>query len=122
MTVETFDIHSEAGSIVKVSESAAQHFFKQVEQKNAVGVRLSLKQAGCTGYKYIMEEVEQVVEGDLELVLLNGVKLYVDVRYLSALQGTEIDIQQQGLNLNLIMQNPNVKDECGCGESFSIQE
>jgi len=41
---------------------------------------------------------------------------------LSAIQGTEIDVRQQGLNLNLVLENPNVKDECGCGESFSIQE
>jgi len=122
MTVQTFDIQQDASSIVAVSTAAAEHFRKQILQQSAVGVRLSLKQAGCTGYKYIIEEINDVHAKDLKIDLPNGVSLYVDVTYLTAIQGTEIDVRQQGLNLNLVMQNPNVKDECGCGESFSIQE
>ena len=53
--------------------------------------------------------------------LANGVHLYIDTKFVGAIQGTQIDVRQQGLNFNLIMENPNVKDECGCGESFSIE-
>jgi iron-sulfur cluster assembly accessory protein len=122
MTVQTFDIRKEASSIVAVTETAAEYFRKQITESAAVGIRLSLKQAGCTGYKYIIEEVNAFPEDDLNITLPNGVQLFVDVAYLSAIQGTKIDMRQQGLNFNLVMQNPNVQDECGCGESFSIEE
>ena len=122
MTVETFDISKNAESIVTVSSSAAEHFRQQIAKNSNLGIRLSLKQAGCTGYKYSVEEVNEREDKDLDLVLENGVHLFVDSQFLAALQGTEIDVRQQGLNLNLVLENPNVKDECGCGESFSIQE
>lgn len=120
MTVETFDFNQSAGNVVTVSDAAAAHFHKQVEKKNSAGIRISLKQAGCTGYKYIVEEVASVVDSDVKVALSNGVQLFVDSQYLSAIQGTEIDVRQQGLNLNLVLENPNVQDECGCGESFSL--
>jgi len=85
MTVETFDINKSKASVVTVSDAAVGHFAKQLEKSQASAIRLSLKQAGCTGYKYVIDD-------------------------------------QQGLNFNLIMENPNVKDECGCGESFSIED
>ncbi len=121
MTVETFEIAPVQGDIVHVSDAAAAHFLKQVEKQGAAGIRLSLKQAGCTGYKYIVDAVEETQAGDMALTLKNGVTLYIDQRYVHAVTGTEIDIRQQGLNVNLVMENPNVKDECGCGESFSIE-
>jgi len=120
MSVETFDINDSKNSIVSISAEAAEHFRKQVDRTKACGIRISLKEAGCTGYKYVIDETDIEHDGDLKIDLDNGVQIFVDSRYIHAIQGTEIDIRQQGLNLNLIMENPNVKDECGCGESFSI--
>ena len=122
MTVETFDINKSKASVVTVSDAAVGHFAKQLEKSQASAIRLSLKQAGCTGYKYVIDEVDSPGDQDLDIALADGVHLYVDSRYISAIQGTEIDVRQQGLNFNLVMENPNVKDECGCGESFSIED
>lgn len=121
MTVETFDIKQSVASVVSVSDAAAQHFAKQIKKSDSAGIRLSLKQAGCTGYKYVIDEVDSVPESDLDMSLTNGVHLYIDTKYLGAIRGTQIDVRKQGLNYNLVMENPNVKDECGCGESFSIE-
>lgn len=122
MTVETFDINTSKASVVTVSDAAVEHFSKQLKKSQASAIRLSLKQAGCTGYKYVIDEVDSQADQDLDIELSNGVHLYVDSRYIAAIQGTQIDVRQQGLNFNLIMENPNVKDECGCGESFSIED
>ena len=122
MTVETFDISQESHSVVSVSDAAAAHFARQIKKSDSVGVRLSLKQAGCTGYKYVIDEINEVPDQDIDLELATGVHLYVDSKYVGAIRGTQIDVRQQGLNFNLIMENPNVKDECGCGESFSIED
>lgn len=120
MSVNTFDIQENRDNVLSVSSAAAEHFQNQVAKTGSVGIRFSLKQAGCTGYKYVVEEISERPEGDLELSLDNGVKMFVDSRYISAIQGAQVDVKQQGLNLNLVIENPNVQDECGCGESFSI--
>ncbi|WP_096086782.1 HesB/IscA family protein [Agaribacterium haliotis] len=119
MSVENFEFQQ--ADVVHVTAAAQQHFAKQLARSGKSAIRLSLKQAGCTGYKYQIDEVDQAEQGDLNSSLANGVEFYIDSQYLSAIQGTEIDVRQQGLNLNLVMQNPNVKDECGCGESFNIE-
>ena len=116
MTVQTFEI----GDIISVTLAAAAHFDKQLKKKGANGIRISLKESGCTGYMYVIDEVEGPQLGDLEKKLDNGVSIFIDPQNISALKGTVIDYQLQGLNYNLLMNNPNVKDKCGCGESFSI--
>ncbi len=117
MTVETFS-HEQA---IHVSQQAAEHFQKQLRNSGKAAIRLSLKESGCTGYKYVIDEVDQQEEHDLELVLGNGVHIFISPDNLGALQGTKVDYVQQGLNFNLILNNPNVAESCGCGESFSFK-
>lgn len=117
MSVETFDASSDA---IRVSEAAASHLKKQLEQKGGRGVRISVRESGCTGYMYVMDEVEHSEEGDLVMALDNGVELYIDRASLPVLQGTEIAYEKEGINRTIKFHNPNVTAACGCGESFSV--
>jgi len=117
MTVETFS-HQDA---LTVTDEAAKHFQQQLEKSGHAAIRISLKESGCTGYKYVIDEVDDKEEADLHIGLNNGVAVYVAPANMAALQGTVVDYQQQGLNFNLVLNNPNVKDACGCGESFSFE-
>lgn len=117
MSVETFD----PAQAVTVTEAAQEHFRSQLDKDpNATGVRLSIKESGCTGYMYVVDLVEAGEADDLVLDQVNGVRLYVQRSALGVVQGTVIDYVREGLNRNLSFNNPNVTDECGCGESFSI--
>jgi iron-sulfur cluster assembly protein len=49
-----------------------------------------------------------------------GVKVVVDRKSLVFLDGTEVDFAKVGLNEGFQFKNPNAKDACGCGESFTI--
>lgn len=121
MSVETFNINPKAliDSIV-ITDAAVSHFRRLLEKSSKRGVRISLKESGCTGYKYVIEEVNEPEVGDTARHIDEGVELFVETGCLAALKGLEIDYIQTGLNRNLVMNNPNVKDECGCGESFSV--
>lgn len=128
MSVESFnpDILAFAQSI-EVSSEAEQHFQRQLEKSGNLAIRLSLKESGCTGFKYVIDEVaqDQIAEhqqSDIAKQLANGVNLYIATANIGSLRGLRIDYVQQGLNKNLVMENPNVKDACGCGESFSFEE
>lgn len=116
MSVETFS----AEQSITITPAAAEHFARALEKKEACAVRISLKESGCTGFKYVLDEVDAGEESDLEIRLQNGVLIYVDPKHLAALNGTVVDYVQQGLNKNLVLNNPNVKDLCGCGESFNV--
>lgn len=116
MSVETFSVEQS----ITVTEAAQEHFRRQLQSDGAGGVRLSVKESGCTGYKYVVDLVEAGRDGDLAVDLDNGVRLFIDRDALKIVSGTCIDFQREGLNQSLTFRNPNVTDECGCGESFNI--
>lgn len=121
MTVETYSGNpQELIQTIVVTDAALGHFRRLLAKNAKKGVRISLKEAGCTGFKYVIEEVEGPKDGDTVRTLALEVELYVETGCLTALKGLEIDLTQMGLNQNLVMNNPNVKDACGCGESFSV--
>jgi iron-sulfur cluster assembly protein len=86
---------------------------------NGLGVRLGVKTSGCSGLAYVLEFVDELDEDD-EVFEDQGVKVIIDRKSLVYLDGTELDYGKEGLNEGFKFNNPNVKDECGCGESFKV--
>jgi iron-sulfur cluster assembly protein len=86
---------------------------------NAVGLRLGVKIVGCSGYAYVVDLTDAVNEDD-SVFESNGVKVVVSHKSLSIVDGTQIDFSRDGLNEGFAYSNPNAKNMCGCGESFSV--
>jgi len=84
-----------------------------------IGLRLGVKTTGCSGMAYTLEFVDTLNEEDTTFES-NGVKIIVDPKSLVYIDGTELDFTKEGLNEGFKFINPNVKDECGCGESFTV--
>jgi iron-sulfur cluster assembly protein len=101
-----------------VSARAARHFASQLDKyPNAIGVRVSVRPSGCSGYGYRIDPAEEIGSADV-VCETAGVRIVVDAASLSYLQGTTIDVEQQGLGRRLRFDNPNALQTCGCGESF----
>src|SRR5215472_1304266 len=84
-----------------------------------VGLRLGVRTSGCSGMAYKLEYADAVNPED-HTFESHGVKVVVDPKSLSYLDGTELDFAKEGLNEGFKFNNPNVKDQCGCGESFNV--
>ena len=84
-----------------------------------IGLRLGVKQTGCSGYAYVVSYADEVGARDVVFEEA-GVKVVVDRDALQFVDGTEIDFVRTGLNEAFKFRNPNVKGECGCGESFNV--
>jgi iron-sulfur cluster assembly protein len=83
-----------------------------------VGLRLGLKTTGCSGYSYVIDYADAPAPDDL-VFEDHGVQVFVDSASFPLLDGTRVDFVRKGLNESFQFANPNVKAECGCGESFS---
>jgi len=105
---------------ISLTEKAAKHVNRNLEKRGkGVGLRLGVRTTGCSGLAYELEYVDQPQPED-QVFESQGVKVFVDPKSLPYIDGTELDFAREGLNEGFKFQNPNVKDECGCGESFRI--
>lgn len=105
---------------VSISERAAQHVSNYMQKRGkGVGLRLGVRTSGCSGLAYKLEFADEINEEDTVFESL-GVKILVDPKSLPYLDGTELDYVREGLNEGFKFNNPNVKDQCGCGESFNV--
>lgn len=105
---------------VTMTVAAATHVSKYLAKRGkGVGLRLGVRTTGCSGLAYKLEYVDtpEVVDHRFEY---HGVSLFVDPKSLPYLAGTELDFGREGLNEGFKFNNPNVKAECGCGESFTV--
>ncbi len=105
---------------VTLTEAAANHVSRFLEKRGkGVGLRLGVKTTGCSGLAYKLEYVDALGAEDQPFESF-GVKLLVDPKSLAYIDGTELDFVKEGLNEGFKFNNPNVKSECGCGESFKV--
>ncbi|MFZ5506034.1 MAG: iron-sulfur cluster assembly protein IscA [Pseudomonadota bacterium] len=105
---------------VTLSEKAAKHVANYIAKRGrGVGLRLGVRTSGCSGMAYKLEFADDLAEDDL-IFESHGVKVLIDPKSLPYLEGTELDFVREGLNEGFKFNNPNVKDECGCGESFNV--
>ncbi len=105
---------------VTLSERAAQHVSNYIAKRGkGIGIRLGVKTSGCSGMAYKLEFAD-VSEPEDIVFESHGVKVLVDPKSLPYIDGTELDYAREGLNEGFKFNNPNVKDQCGCGESFNV--
>jgi iron-sulfur cluster assembly protein len=105
---------------VSLTQSAADRIRSYLARRgHGVGLRVGVKKTGCSGYAYVVDYADSVGANDV-VFEHGGVKVIVDPESLALIDGTEVDFVKQGLNEAFKFRNPNVKGECGCGESFSV--
>lgn len=105
---------------ISLTETAADRVRSFLTSRGrGVGLRLSVRKTGCSGFAYVVNYADDVLPNDL-VFEDHGVKVFVDPASLPLIDGTIVDFVKQGLNEAFRFRNPNVKGECGCGESFSV--
>jgi iron-sulfur cluster assembly protein len=105
---------------ITLTENAAKHVAKNLEKRGkGVGLRVGVRTSGCSGLAYKLEYADDIGPEDLRFES-RGITLVVDPKSLPYLDGMELDFAREGLNEGFKFNNPNVKDACGCGESFSV--
>ena len=105
---------------ISLTDSAAHRVRRFLAgHQSGLGLRLGIRRSGCSGYAYVAAVAEAISDSD-RICFSRGVKVIVDAESLPMLDGTEVDVVREGLNEGFVFRNPNVKHECGCGESFGF--
>ena len=105
---------------ITMTEAAARHVQRSLDGRGkGEGIRLGVRTTGCSGLAYVLEFVDELAAED-QVFESHGVKVIIDPQSLVYLDGTELDFTREGLNEGFKFNNPNVRGECGCGESFNV--
>ena len=105
---------------ISLTENAAKHVQNFLAKRGkGLGLRIGVRTSGCSGMAYKLEFADAADDADLKFES-NGVTLLVDPQSLPYIDGMELDYTREGLNEGFKFNNPNVKDTCGCGESFKV--
>ena len=106
--------------MITLTPNAANHIQNFLSRRGkGEGIRLGVKTSGCSGMAYTLEFVDEIQPEDI-VFEGRGVKVFVDPKSYTYLDGTQLDYTKEGLQEGFKFENPNVKDECGCGESFHV--
>jgi len=101
--------------MITLTESAAKHVAGSLARRGkGVGLRLGIRTSGCSGLAYKLEYADEIRPDS------HGIVVLVDPKSMPYLDGTELDFTREGLNEGFKFNNPNVRDQCGCGESFNV--
>jgi len=104
---------------VRLTDSAAEQIRQVAARMGGIGVRLGVKQTGCSGLSYTYDVATEVGEGDL-VVDAKDARLVIARDAVAVLEGAELDYVRDGFKQLFTVRNPNVKSTCGCGESFNV--
>ena len=106
--------------MIQLTDSAAKRITAQLAKRGkGVGLRVGVKKSGCSGWAYVLDYADEVATDD-EVYEAGGAKVVVKREHLDKLDGLTLDFQREGLNEAFKFINPNVKAQCGCGESFAV--
>ncbi len=105
--------------MITLTKPAATRIADQIAKNNALALRFGAKESGCSGYSYVMDLADTIENDDLVFESFD-VKVVIDQKSLSILDGTQIDYVSEGLNQTFKFSNPRSTNECGCGESFAL--
>lgn len=118
--ISRFNPVDEAVTALTLTPNAAAHTKKAIEKQGfGKGLRLEIKQTGCSGYTYLVSILDEPHPDEYVFTVQDGLLITVAKQFLDLVQGTRIDYTQEGLNSGFKFYNPNQKGVCGCGESFT---
>ena len=106
--------------MISITQNAVQYIQSFLQKRGkGEGIRIGVKTSGCSGMAYTLEFVDDIDENDT-VFEQDGVKVFIDPKSLVYLDGTQVDYTKEGLQEGFKFENPNVKESCGCGESFHV--
>jgi iron-sulfur cluster assembly protein len=107
---------------INVTENAAKQIRTQIAKRgHGIGLRVGVKETGCSGFAYTYDYADDVRDGD-SLIEAHDAKVVIDAESLAFINGSTLDFVKEGLKQVFKFDNPNVNGTCGCGESFSVKE
>lgn len=105
---------------LNITDAAKNRILDCLKQRGkGLGIRIKVKTTGCSGLAYVLEYADEVHQEDSEFNF-GEAAVFVHPKAMAVLRGSTMDYVKKGLNEGFEFINPNEKNRCGCGESFTV--
>lgn len=112
---------SDNDNLVVLTEACKSHVLEYMQKNNKLGLRLSTKKSGCSGLAYVIDYIEEIEnQEDIVIPFHDKFKILIDKLSYPYLKNITVDYIKEGLNYKFVFNNPNQTGQCGCGESFTV--
>ena len=102
-----------------LTKSAAERIAQLLQTETGPYFRVQVDGGGCSGFQYKFEFESKKQDDDLELKQ-HGVSVLIDEMPMPFLEQAQLDYKEELIGSSFSITNPNAKNSCGCGTSFSI--
>ncbi len=109
-------------NLISVTSNAVEQIKKIISSAPTEidSVVVGVDKSGCSGYSYKLELGKSSELSNFEKIDREGTKIFIDPKATMYLVGSTMDYKTDKLSSRFIFENPNEKNTCGCGESFSF--
>lgn len=107
--------------MITITPSATQYLVNLLRAYDKPVVELSLEEQGCNGYKYVWNPTTTNLGKDNSIALDNEYSIVFSKEIALQIAGSTVDIEVDKLVKRLVINNPNVANSCGCGESVNFK-
>lgn len=106
--------------MITITDTASEKIQELIrEEQEVLGLRIYVKGGGCSGYQYGMS-FETNMSDDDTMIEKENIKVIVDSQSAPLLSGAEVDYVDRLQGSGFAVKNPNAKNTCGCGSSFTV--
>ena len=102
--------------LLKFTPKALQHIQRTLKPDTVL--KLSIIRKGCSGHMYSIDHVHKSTIDPKDDIINKNIVL--DYKSVLGFIGSTVDYEENALQNGLKISNPNLKDSCGCGQSFLL--
>ncbi len=105
---------------INITDKAISKIQEVLNSHNMKYFRIKVKGGGCSGFQYVFKS-DNEINLDKDLVFdFKNLKILIDKNSIEFIDQAELDYKDELIGSSFSISNPNAKNSCGCGSSFSI--
>jgi iron-sulfur cluster assembly accessory protein len=107
--------------MITITSEAQKHFERLLTiTPELIGILLSVKKFGCSGFKYELKVINQLDSVNVQRFQFGNIFVFVPNEDTELLKDVVVDMTSDKFKKKIIINNKAETGRCGCGESFSI--
>ena len=105
---------------INITDKAISKIQEVLKEQNMKYFRIRVKGGGCSGFQYVFKSEDSINENKDIIFNFKNLQILIDKNSMDFINESELDYKDELKGSSFSNTNPNAKNSCGCGTSFSV--